>query len=189
MTETLADHGFHPRDARVHRRGVGVLVGDPHVNTVVLRFGHDRRRDRAHELTEGLFCKRLADPEHLERTRSEHGAGSERGLDVVLPHVGHLAWHAGHRDDPFPVLLDAPSGGGAVRVGERARRLDEPCLLAVALRHHDPACREPGAELSLESQIHRRCFVHRRGDRLAGEVVLRWPKAPGGDDEIVPRQR
>ena len=184
-----ADRAVHRVDPSDDRRGVGALVGDAHVDPVVLRIGRDRRGGGADELVEGLLDARLADAEELERAGAEGRALAEGRFDLDLPHPRHLARDTGHRDDPRRAAPDVPAGRRAERVRQGPRGWDEPGLLAVALGHRRAASGEPRSELGLERRIDRRRLLERPGDRFAGEVVLGRPEPAGADDEVAPLDR
>jgi hypothetical protein len=165
------------------------FVRDADVDAVILRVRRDGRRGRSHELVERFLDARFADAEQLQGPRTQDAALAEGRLDLLLPHSRHLARHAGHRHDPLALAPDVPARRRAERIRERACGRDEPGLLPVSFRHRRSAAGEPGSQLRLERRIDRRRFAERRGDRLAGEVVLGRAETAGGDDEVAPLDR
>ena len=105
--------------------------------------------------------------------------------DPVCPHGAHLAGRTREGDDdPSVGSLHPPAGRGAVLVGDRQSRGDDPGLLQVHLRERDAAAGPQAAEPRLQVAVDETGLAAQLSDRLAREIVGRGPETTGGDDEV-----
>ena len=155
--------------------------------------GDDRIGRPEHRLAEQLGDLRLADPGQPVRPGRDRRSQAERleaGHGLVGPHRAHLARRTGQRDDDAPVgPADEPARRGAVRVGQRDGRPDQPGLLEVELGEGHVAPPPQLAQPRLEVRIGFRRLVAHGGDRLAGQVVRGRTEAAGRDDQVRPLER
>ena len=178
-------------DQVLGRAGVVGPRGDADVDR--LRPGvrrDDRVRGPQHGVPEQVGDLRFADP------CQPVGPGRDRPAEpefpqprqrLVRPHRAHLARRPGQRDDdPAVGSGDEPARGGAIGIGQRTRRREEPGLLEVELGECDPAARPELAQPGLELGVHDRRLAAGRGDRLAGQVVRCRPEPARRDHEIDP---
>ena len=171
VTPGLSDR----RDADVH--GVGARIGrDLGVVPPQQRFAED------------VGDLRLADAHEAVRADGDVGAEPARPepwQGLVMPHRPHLARGTGQgHDDPAVRPRHEPAGRGAVRVGQGARRGDQPGLFEVELGEGHVATRPELAQPRLEGAVDDRGLADDGGDRFTGEVVGRGTQAAGRDDEV-----
>ena len=142
-----------------------------------------------HQLVECLLDAGFADAEQLQRPPAERVPLGEGRLDLDLPHPRHLARDPGHRDDALPAPAHVPARRRAQRIRERARRRDQPGLLAIPFGHRRAATGEPGLELGRQRRVDGRRLAKRGRDRFARQVVLRRTEPAGAHDQVAPLDR
>ena len=111
------------------------------------------------------------------------------GIQRIFEHHLQLARRAGKHGDGLVVLLDDAAGRSAVQVRHDDRTLGNQRLLQVVVGHDFPGAlgvvanvNQAGFVLNqLESEVCRDGFLR--------QIVLRRPKAAGGDDEIAAGKR
>ncbi len=105
--------------------------------------------------------------------------------DLVAPHRPHLARRPRERNDHLPVVaIHPPARCGAVRIGQRLRARQQPCLLQVRFDEDRASSIEQAAQPGFQLGVDHRRSPGGCRDRFAGQIVGRWPEPTREHDEI-----
>ena len=129
------------------------------------------------------------DPQHAGPYDARPHSRAQERQHLVLEERLHLAGRAGKQDEHPALVLEALARGGAARVRQRHRPLDQVGLLLVDRRHRPPEAGEARPEHLEEGGVADEAAAEggRRG--LAREVVGGGPEPAGRDHHVGPGER